>query len=210
MAIVSCSVRQSNYCLIIHLLSTIVAANKVWPGTFTLADFMMKHRDRFLQCSILELGAATGCLSIYLTMMLHPHNTSLVTSDIDDGGEVEANVKYNFLRNGLLEPIHVPYTWGTRWPNDIIPSSSFRYIVASDILLYVKAYPQLVQSLVALFDGGTVMEFIMSWQRRIADSIQFFDLMKLSNFICYHHGNCVYSFFRKHHEAEIMHSYGIG
>ena len=169
----------------------------------------MRHKARFVDCSILELGAATGCLSIYLSIMLQSHQTSLVTSDIDDGGEVEANIQYNFLRNGLLQPIHVPYTWGNRWPHDRVSPSSFLYVIASDILLYVKAYPQLVQSLVVLFDGGTIIEFIMSWQRRIADSVQFFELMKMSNFICYHHGQCIYSFFRKQHEAEIMFTYGI-
>merc|ERR1711991_267227 len=92
------------------------------------------------------------------------------------------------------------------WPTHIIPCSSFRYVVASDILLYVKAYPQLVQSLVSLFDGGTVVEFLMSWQRRIAESTQFFDLMKLSGFCCFHHGNCIYTFYREKDEIEVMRS----
>lgn len=139
-----------------------------------------------------------------------PRNIDMVTSDIDDGGEVEENVKYNFLRNGLSVPVHVAHTWGKRWPAELVPASSFRFVIGSDILLYVKAYPQLVQTLVSLFDGGTVTEFIMSWQRRIAESVQFFELMKISNFVCYHHGNCIYSFFRKKDEIEIMRNeYGV-
>ena len=58
----------------------------------------MKNRDRFVECSILELGAATGCLSIYLTMMLHSYNTVLVTSDIEDGGEVEVRHREEALQ----------------------------------------------------------------------------------------------------------------
>lgn len=44
-------------------------ANKVWPGTFILADFMSKHEGRYKgKGRILELGAATGALSIFLRL----------------------------------------------------------------------------------------------------------------------------------------------
>jgi hypothetical protein len=74
-------------------------ANKVWPGTFNLAEFIADHSQRYGDGVILELGAATGALSIYLKSS-HPEY-NLYTSDIDDGGEVEENIKYNFERNGL-------------------------------------------------------------------------------------------------------------
>lgn len=45
---------------------------------------------------MLELGAATGALSMFLAR----RGVQVVTSDIDDGGDVEANIKYNFELNG--------------------------------------------------------------------------------------------------------------
>jgi len=42
-------------------------ANQVWPGTFILANFMDSHVDRY-NTSLLELGSATGALTIYLRL----------------------------------------------------------------------------------------------------------------------------------------------
>lgn len=44
--------------------------------------------------------------------------------------------------------------------------------------------------------GGSIREFLMSWNRRIAQSSIFFDLMKEAGFICVHQGKCIYSFTR--------------
>ena len=41
-------------------------ANKVWPGTFTLAEFIIRFTHHFKDCKILEIGAATGALSMFL------------------------------------------------------------------------------------------------------------------------------------------------
>jgi hypothetical protein len=38
------------------------------------------------------------------------------------------------------------------------------------------------------------VEFLMSWNRRIAESAIFFDLMNDAGFQCEHKGKCVYSF----------------
>jgi methylase of polypeptide subunit release factors len=72
----------------------------VWPGTFNLADFLCRHEDRYFRSgkSVLELGTATGALAVFLKKQ-YP-SVSLVTSDIDDGGDVMANVKFNCERNG--------------------------------------------------------------------------------------------------------------
>ena len=122
-------------------------ANKVWPGTFSLANFLFAHKARYDGYPMLELGAATGALSIFLKK-LSP-SFDITTSDINDEGDVEENVKYNFVHNGLDIVPHIPHTWGQEWPlsiNDketneeqcIVDISSFRYIIASDILLYVR------------------------------------------------------------------------
>ena len=72
-------------------------ANKVWPGTFNLGEFLENNLSKYAHDNILELGAATGALSIFLKTIAP--DIFLVTSDIDDGGEVETNISYNFQRN---------------------------------------------------------------------------------------------------------------
>ncbi len=71
-------------------------ANKVWPGTFVLSEYIDSRIDFFRCGQVLELGAATGALSMFFTR----RGVRVVTSDIDDGGDVEANIKYNFELNG--------------------------------------------------------------------------------------------------------------
>ena len=183
--------------------------------------------------NVLELGSATGIISIRLAIeVLKQQNLgdnvpktddstcsnaikSIVTSDIDDEyGEVEENIKYNFELNEFeydKQPLHIPHTWGTGWKksvenklktdenkSNIFSNNNMKFdtIVASDILLYVSAYPSLVQTLQEIFgmDEKNNMKFIMSWNRRIKDSKQFFDLMVDAGFDYAFHGNGLYTF----------------
>lgn len=41
-------------------------ANQIWPGTYVLADHIMVSSSRYSHSRILEMGAATGALSIAL------------------------------------------------------------------------------------------------------------------------------------------------
>jgi hypothetical protein len=85
-------------------------ANQVWPGTFRLAEYIINNSNKYSpdydesnQSStfkILELGAATGALSIYLK--LSSTRFDMITSDIDDGGEVFENLCFNYKLNGKL------------------------------------------------------------------------------------------------------------
>ena len=140
-------------------------ANKIWPGTFNLADYLDLHQARYKTGPILELGAATGALTMFLSSA--PHSFDISTSDIDDDGEVQENIAHNFHLNGNTSPpLHIPHTWGDGWPlysnptvsnsdNDIqsksTPLPTFKFVIASDILLYVSAYPALVKTLCELF-----------------------------------------------------------
>ena len=66
-----------------------------------MAEFIEENLDIYNTGKILELGAATGALSMY--MMSGSRSLDVVTSDIDDGGEVENNIEHNFVLNG--EPL---------------------------------------------------------------------------------------------------------
>lgn len=54
-----------------------------------------------------------------------------------------------------------------------------------------------MQTLVELFDHeSNMIEFLMSWNRRIQESTQFFQLMKEAGFSSITHGKGLYSFYR--------------
>jgi hypothetical protein len=52
----------------------------------------------------------------------------------------------------------------------------------------------LVDTLCQLFAQYDIEEFLMSWNRRIAQSSEFFDQMKAAGFTCVSHGKGIYSF----------------
>lgn len=191
-------------------------ANRVWPGTFNLAEYLLSRKGSASDGSpcefahhwghVLELGTATGLLAIRLALSSQVHSdepntvcTDVVTSDLADD-EIEEHVHFNFDLNGFdadHTPIHVPHTWGDDWQQSTqsrkaIQDRAFDTIVASDILLYVSAYPALVETLKQLMGPNT--RFVMSWNRRMKESAEFFKLMEGAGYECKHEGKCVYTF----------------
>jgi len=177
-------------------------ANRIWPGTFVLSNFLtmgdpeLLARLQHADTTCLELGAATGALSIHLSSP--PWNFKIHTSDIADDGTVEANILHNFQLNNFNARQHIAHTWGTRpWSESCervgLTGTRFNFILASDILLYVSVYPALVQTLLEIFAANSGVVFIMSWNRRMDASKQFFALMKEAGFSVVQSG-CIYTF----------------
>jgi len=190
-------------------------ANRVWPGTFNLAEYYINEGesgdlDSLKDKRMLELGSATGLLSIRFVIA---GITNIVTSDVDDRGAatddnndddndgksketeddtVETNIKHNFYLNNVAPVKHIRHTWGTGWNE----SEVFDIIIASDILLYVAAYPALVKTLEELIGRGLGRKFIMSWNRRMDESKQFFEMMHEKGFECLREPKCVFIFTR--------------
>lgn len=64
------------------------------------------------------------------------------------------------------------------------------------LLSLLSAYAGLVKSLLTIFDREPqLIEFLMSWNRRIKESSIFFDLMKEAGFRCHSYGQGLYSFY---------------
>jgi hypothetical protein len=158
-------------------------ANRVWPGTAVLAAWLAAHPDTWARPPrpVLELGAATGVLSVFLTRLAadmawrEAHGLggddgalALTTSDYADD-EIGPAIASTFALNGLPPPPHWAHTWGTLpLPPDL---PRFRTIVANDVLLYVKQYPNLVATLVALLrHGGDGTAVVLSCQRRLGQA----------------------------------------
>mmetsp|Transcript_31236 Transcript_31236/g.61846 ORF Transcript_31236/g.61846 Transcript_31236/m.61846 type:complete len:320 (+) Transcript_31236:71-1030(+) len=127
---------------------------------------------------------------------------------LTDQSAAEANASDQFIPT----PPHIPHTWGTGWTESMCCANQtvqiYDYIIASDILLYVTSYPALVKTLTELMkpsfgnkfncvddiQGNKIPKFIMSWNRRMKESAEFFKMMETAGFESVHEGKCVYTF----------------
>ncbi|GMI53500.1 hypothetical protein ScalyP_jg1061 [Parmales sp. scaly parma] len=179
-------------------------ANRVWPGTFNLAEYYISASQpgelsdlTATGTTVLELGSATGVLAMRFTIA---GVVNLATSDFDDtvDGEesIENNIRHNYEANALgPSPRHIPHTWGETW--DVAKTGKFTIVLASDILLYVSTYPQLVKTLKMLFEEGGTKKFVMSWDRRMDESRDFFDRMEAEGFDCLKEPKCIFVFTKR-------------
>nr|GMD44955.1 protein N-terminal and lysine N-methyltransferase efm7-like isoform X1 [Ipomoea batatas] len=183
-------------------------ANLLWPGTFAFAEWLVEHRSWLEGRRILELGSGTGALAIFLQKSF---KFDITTSDYDDT-DIEENIAHNCQANGISPALpHIRHTWGEAFP---IPDPHWDLIIASDILLYVKQYPNLIKTLSFLLraytpnisqadsrgfeqqDSSALPQpaFLMSWRRRIGkeDESLFFDGCEKAGLKVNHLGSRVY------------------
>ena len=164
-------------------------ANAVWPGAHVLADWCLQNVELLRGRRLLELGSATGAFALFAASA----GLELTTSDVDDG-EVEECIAANFALNGFPRP---PPHWAHTWGGEVSAAmrGSFAYVLASDVLLYVSSYDDLVRTLSALcspWEGRLGATVIMSWQRRLPESAQFFQLAQTAGFSVEHMGRLMY------------------
>ncbi|KAF8402658.1 hypothetical protein HHK36_010747 [Tetracentron sinense] len=160
--------------------------------------------------SIVEVNCGTGALAIFLRKSF---GVDITTSDFDDQ-EIEENIAHNCRVNGIMPILpHIRHSWG-----DTLPTTdpNWDLVIASDILLYVKQYPNLIKTLSFLLksyklndnkavpgrqDNQTGTDdmlprpaFLMSWRRRIGkeDEAQFFNGCENAGFAVQHVGSRVY------------------
>ncbi|CAI9097301.1 OLC1v1033690C2 [Oldenlandia corymbosa var. corymbosa] len=116
-------------------------ANLLWPGTFAFAEWLVQHRSWVEGRRIIELGSGTGALAIFL---YKSYKLDITTSDYDDP-DIEENICHNCQFNGITPVLpHIKHSWGDVFP---IQCPDWDLIIASDILLYVKQYPNLIKTL---------------------------------------------------------------
>ncbi|KQK12371.1 methyltransferase-like protein 23 [Brachypodium distachyon] len=183
-------------------------ANLLWPGTFCFAEWLVKNPSIIVGQQILELGSGTGALAIFVRKSF---GVDITTSDYDDK-EIEENIAHNCRVNNLDALPHIGHTWGDPFP---ILRPNWNIIIASDILLYVKQYPNLITTLSFLLkesehnsqgagctnittkSGVQVVArypmFLMSWRRRIGkDQSLFFEGCEKAGLEVQHLGDLVY------------------
>ncbi|CAH8338239.1 unnamed protein product [Eruca vesicaria subsp. sativa] len=189
-------------------------ANLLWPGSFAFADWLAQHPHLIQNRRCLEIGSGTGALAIFLKKEF---NLDITTSDYDDH-EIQDNISHNCISNNITPSLpHIKHTWGDEFPTSV---PDWDLIIASDILLYVKQYPNLIKSLSFLLksykpkdtnavispaadcklNGGAESDllpcpvFLMSWRRRIGkeDESLFFTGCQQAGLHVKHLGNRVY------------------
>lgn len=184
-------------------------ANLLWPGTFAFAEWLVQHRSCIEGRCAIELGSGTGALAIFLQKT---YNLDITTSDYDDQ-EIEDNIAHNCRANEIPVIPHIKHTWGDKFPNS---DPDWDLIIASDILLYVKQYANLIQTISFLLkcykprdrnaalltrndkkSGDVVLPwpaFLMSWKRRIGkeDELLFFNGCENAGLQVQHIGSRVY------------------
>ncbi|KAF8708649.1 hypothetical protein HU200_030029 [Digitaria exilis] len=183
-------------------------ANLLWPGTFSFASWLVKNQSILDGQRVLELGSATGALAIFLRKSF---GVNITTSDYDDK-EIEENIAYNCRANDLDVLPHIRHTWGDPFP---VSRPDWDIVIASDILLYVKQYDNLVKTVSFLLKeykkisekagcttitdkSGTQVPakspmFLMSWRRRIGkDQSLFFTGCESAGLEVRHLGDLVY------------------
>ncbi|KAM7271691.1 hypothetical protein ACFE04_030905 [Oxalis oulophora] len=187
-------------------------ANLLWPGTFAFAEWLVQHRSLIEGRHCIELGSGTGALAIFLQKSF---NLDITTSDYSDQ-EIEDNIAHNCTANNIVPAFpHIKHTWGDIFP---VAEPDWDLVIASDILLYVKQYPNLIKTLTFLLnsykpkdknavkkaiplmkDDGKSMElprpaFLMSWRRRIGkeDESTFFTGCENAGLQVKHLGSRVY------------------
>lgn len=126
-----------------------VNANLLWPGTLLFAKWLVEHDSLLKGRQIIELGSGTGALAIYLKKM---YAMDITTSDFDDE-VVEENILHNCKANDVVPMQHIRHTWGDTFP---VNSSRWDLILASDILLYVKQYPNLIKTVLFLLQNYSI------------------------------------------------------
>ncbi|KAK6943495.1 Lysine methyltransferase [Dillenia turbinata] len=185
-------------------------ANLLWPGTFSFAEWIVEHRSWIEGRRCIELGSGTGALAIFLRKLFQ---LDITTSDYNDQ-EIEDNISYNCRINGITPALpHIKHTWGDAFP---IANPNWDLVIASDILLYVKQYPNLIKTLSFLLKSYRLKDkttapltnnqeaggcsklphpsFLMSWRRRIGkeDESLFFTGCEDAGLEVEHFGSRVY------------------
>jgi hypothetical protein len=154
-------------------------ANRVWEGNTAFSAWIVEKwnsLDGAMDGPVLELGAATGALAAWLVM----RGVAMTSTDAaDDGSMILSQVKATFSLNGLAPPAHVEHNWGGTVPTSLL---NFPLIIANDVLLYVAAYPLLVETLRQMLArrGSVKPRLIMHWDRRGTiemESRAFFELL---------------------------------
>jgi phospholipid N-methyltransferase len=164
-------------------------ANRVWPCSFTLSDFITNNKQFQKPLVFLELGTGTGALACHLTLS-SKHNWKFITSDRADPS-ITSLISQTFRLNNLDPVQHWMHDWGQDFTN----SPKFDILIGADLLIYSKSYKLLVKTLKSLLLPSKV--FYMSWQRRMKNEADkdFFKLVEMEGLKAVQQDNRIWKIF---------------
>ncbi|OMJ65163.1 hypothetical protein SteCoe_38985 [Stentor coeruleus] len=159
-------------------------ANQVWPGNQIFAEYLLENLAYLKEQKVLELGSASGILSIFLKK----HDIDITASDCPDE-EIFENIDYNAKINGIETIPKLPrILYIDLWGEPLNEGLGFTLIIASDILLYLKSFPSLIKTLDFLL--GENCKMWLNNRRRIDTEQTFLNM-------CIEHGFSVKEVFPK-------------
>jgi hypothetical protein len=97
---------------------------------------------------VLELGAATGALVVFLRSLGVQAHSSDIADEL-----VSANIAHNMLANGLSIGTHLPHSWGERMEEldeYIATHGAPDVLLASDVLAYENSFEALADTIARL------------------------------------------------------------
>eukprot|EP01116_Phalansterium_solitarium_P008800 TRINITY_DN22769_c0_g1_i1.p1 TRINITY_DN22769_c0_g1~~TRINITY_DN22769_c0_g1_i1.p1 ORF type:complete len:543 (-),score=131.01 TRINITY_DN22769_c0_g1_i1:202-1656(-) len=168
---------------------SVTNSGTVWKSSFPLCKYIMQHEAQFRGKRIIELGSGTGIVSIFLKKQ----GFDITSSDIADD-EVTENIQHNYRLNGVEVP-HVPHLWGTDFPPEL---NNFDVVIASDIILYVNHYDELLVTLKQLMMKHPDQSLcVMTYKRKASNQNGFFALLNQQGFEHEVVGSKIWKFYPK-------------
>jgi predicted nicotinamide N-methyase len=150
----------------------------VWDAALVLAEYL-QHIPMKIQ-SALELGAGIGVVGMTLAALGCTH--VILSDQAYCFPLLEHNVAINF--DSPIVGVTRPQVIELQWGQEMVPSSPFDLIVASDVLYCQSAFPGLVRTIAQLAPTSATMVLIAYETRVPSMEAVFFEQMNAAGFEC--------------------------
>ncbi|RAL05681.1 uncharacterized protein BO80DRAFT_344791 [Aspergillus ibericus CBS 121593] len=136
---------------------------QLWPAGMVLSKYLLRqHHSKFLNKTIVELGAGGGLVGLAVARRCHPELPRICITDQPPMLPLmETNIKLNGLSSAVEASV---LNWGEPLP-DCIPKHP-AIILAADCVYFEPAFPLLISTLNDLLGPESVCYFCFKRRRR--------------------------------------------